>query len=54
MGFKNSDSIVEKISWNNKIFQEQSYPDRLSNVQKLCSNGSFLVEEEKYWETEQS
>jgi len=46
--------MLERFCWKNEIFQEQSYPDRLSNVQKLCSNGGFLVEEEKYRVTEQS
>ena len=45
---------VKRFCWKNEIFQEQSYPDRLSNVRKLCSNGGFLVEEEKYRVTEQS
>ena len=46
--------MLKRFCWKNEIFQEQSYPDRLSNVRKLCSNGGFLEEQEKYRVTEQS
>ena len=46
--------MLKRFCRKNDIFQEQSYPDRLSNVRKLCSNGGFLVEEEKYRVTEQN
>ena len=39
--------MSKRFCGKNETYQEQSYPDRLSNARKLCSNGGFLVEEER-------
>ena len=56
MACKSSDSSVnvEKILQEERHIPGTSYLNRLSNVRKLCSNGGFLVEEEKYRVTEQN